>query len=145
MEPPPLPDHSQGAFLGIFFFIIKYNGASLRPMIPKLLFHSECKVSLKKCKATACSKHPKDTHAVYIDDLSEAEDVNLKKQLVPEQVTRPQPLNYHERTSHIRPSDSSLLQRHPNNVESFTRNNKMKVNDAKSKIMLFLKIFQKLF
>ena len=33
-SPRDLPGSSpQGAFLGIFFFIVKYNGAALRPII----------------------------------------------------------------------------------------------------------------
>ena len=36
-SPRDLPGSSpQGAFLGIFFFIIKYNAAALRPRIPRL-------------------------------------------------------------------------------------------------------------
>ena len=96
-SPRSLPGSSpQGAFLGIFFFIVKYNGASLRPQIPRILFHTECKLRQAKCKNDHCTKHIKNMHAVYIDDLSEAEAINLKKQLVIDPVQRPQPINYHE-------------------------------------------------
>ena len=40
-------------------------------------------------------------HALFIDDLSEAEAINLKKQLMDDPTQRPYPLNYHERTKHI--------------------------------------------
>ena len=43
-------------------------------------------------------------HALYIDDLSEAEAIELKKQLVDDPVQRPFPLNYHERTQHVLPA-----------------------------------------
>ena len=96
-SPKSLPGSSpQGAFLGIFFFVIKYNAASLRPSIPKLLY-TECKLKRKKCKAEGCKKHTQDMHALYIDDLTEAVAVDLKKQVVQDPVIRPYPLNYHER------------------------------------------------
>ena len=76
----PLPGSSpQGAFLGIFFFIIKYNAASLRPSIPRLILETECKLKRIKCKNVGCVKHAKDMHALYIDDLTEAVGINLKR------------------------------------------------------------------
>ena len=81
-SPQDLPGSSpQGAFLGIFFFIVKYNGAAIRPHIPRLLFKPACTVKRTQCKAVNCEKHAKEMHAVYVDDLSEAEAVELKKQL----------------------------------------------------------------
>ena len=76
----PLPGSSpQGAFLGIFFFIIKYNAASLRPSIPRLIVETECKLKRIKCKTVGCVKHAKDMHALYLDDLTEAVGINLKR------------------------------------------------------------------
>jgi hypothetical protein len=72
-SPQDLPGSSpQGAFLGIFFFIVKYNGAAIRPHIPRLLFKPACTVKRTQCKAVNCEKHAKEMHAVYVDDLSEA-------------------------------------------------------------------------
>ena len=139
-SPRDLPGSSpQGAFLGIFFFIIKYNGASLRPHIPRLLASNECIAKRKNCKAESCVKHSKDMHALYIDDLSEAEAVELKRQLFNDPIQRPYPLNYHERTKHIFPAKSSLLQKRLLKVEDFTMQNHMKINEAKSKVMIFNK------
>ena len=138
-SPRSLPGSSpQGAFLGIFFFIIKYNAASLRPAVPRLTMENTCKKKLSKCKKSDCSKHAKDMHALFIDDLSEAEAVNLKKQLVYEPVQRPYPLNFHERTEHILPGES-ILQKNLNNIEDFTLKNQMKINESKSKVILFNK------
>ena len=75
-------------------------------------------------------------HALYIDDLSEAEAINLKKCLVNDPIQRPYPLNYHERTKHIFPGDKSTLQQQLYSVESFTDKNLMKINASKSKIMI---------
>ena len=60
----------QGAFLGIFFFVVKYNAASLRPAIPRTLAQpAACKVKKTKCKTAIYIKHAEDMHALYIDDL----------------------------------------------------------------------------
>ena len=64
-SPRDLPGSSpQGAFLGIFFFIVKYNGAALRPHIPRNVLNLVCKVKRKKCEKEQCNKHSKDMHAV---------------------------------------------------------------------------------
>jgi hypothetical protein len=93
--PRDLPGSSpQGAFLGIFFFIIKYNGASLRPQIPRILRDNVCRSKRIKCKAESCVRHAKDTHALYIDDLSEADAIELKKQIIVDPVQRPFPTKF---------------------------------------------------
>ena len=76
-SPRNLPGSSpQGAFLGIFLFILKYNGASLRPKIPRLALEvDQCRQSRRNCKDCSCKKHTKDTHVLYMDDLSEVEAV----------------------------------------------------------------------
>ena len=128
----PLPGSSpQGAFLGIFFFVIKYNAASLRPSIPRVLMNTECNSKRIKCKTVDCPKHARDMHALYIDDLTEAQGINLKKELIPDTVQRPFPLNFHERNQQILPS-GSVLQQNLERIEEFTINNKMKINEAKS-------------
>ena len=127
--PRPLPGSSpQGGFLGIFFFIVKYNGAALRPKIPRLLFLKPCSEKRAKCKTTSCTTHKKDTHAIYIDDLSEAEAIDLKRQLILDPTSRPLPLKFHERTGHIFPTDNSLLQKQLTRIEDFTHKNQMKIN-----------------
>ena len=140
-SPRDLPGSSpQGAFLGIFFFVVKYNAASLRPRIPRIQLLTQpqgCKIKRTKCKNKSCTKHSAEMHALYIDDLSEAEAINLKKRLINDPVQRSFPLNYHERTQHVLPVSS--LQTQLNKIEQFTVENKMKINAAKSKIMIFNK------
>ena len=121
-SPRSLPGSSpQGAFLGIFFFVVKYNAASLRPHIPRITFNTVCTAKYKTCKLEVCRKHAKDMHALYIDDLSELEAIELKKQLISDPVERPFPLNYHERTKHVLPA-GSILQKNLNKIEVFTEN-----------------------
>ena len=140
-KPRSLPGSSpQGAFMGIFLFIVKYNGASLRPHIPRLTFQSnQCNQTLKKCKNVSCKKHPRDTHTLYLDDLSEAEAIELKKQLIEDPLKRSYPLNYHERTGHVLASGSSVLQTNMRKIENFTKSNMMRINESKSKVMIFNK------
>ena len=78
----------QGAFLGGLLFIVKYNGACLRPEIPRLLSQS---LSVK-----------------YVDDHTCAVRINLKTSLINDPVNRQKPLNYHERTNHILPQSTTL-------------------------------------
>ena len=140
-SPRDLPGSSpQGAFLGIFFFVVKYNAASLRPRIPRIQQLSQplvCKVKRTKCRTVSCKVHAADMHALYIDDLSEAEAIRLKKRLIKDPVQRAFPLNYHERTQHILPI--SALQSQLLKIEDFTLKNHMKINESKSKIMIFNK------
>ena len=70
-------------------------------------------------------------HALNINDLSEAEAVNLKKRLLNDPVVRPFPLNRHERTQHILPS-GSILQQNLDKIEEYTAANLMKINEKKS-------------
>ena len=95
-----------------------------------------CRAKFKTCKKDGCSKHAKDIHALYIDDLSELEAIKLKKQLIRDPVTRHFPLNYHERTQQILPP-GGILQKHLDKVEQFTTNNQMKINASKSKVIIF--------
>ena len=74
----------QGAFLGGLVFIIKYNGALLRPPIPRDTLGPDCKSKSEKVK--------------YVDVGTVAVSVNLKTCLTKDPVKRPNPLNFHERT-----------------------------------------------
>ena len=57
--------------------------------------------------------------------------------MVKDPIQRPFPLNYHERTQHVFPAQQSLLQKQLYKIENFSIQNKMKINESKSKIMLF--------
>ena len=115
----------QGAFLGGLIFIIKYNGAFLRPPIPPLISGPVTKSKAEKVK--------------YVDDGSVAVSINLKKCLIDDPETRPKPLNFHERTQQILPATNNLLQYYLDDTEVFTNKNKMKINAKKSKVILFNK------
>ena len=74
-------------------------------------------------------------HALFLDDLSEAEAIDLKMQLKNDPIQRMYPLNFHERKKLI--LSDSKLQRNLYNIEEFTIKNQMKINENKSKVMIF--------
>ena len=78
-------------------------------------------------------------HTIFIDDLSEREAINLKKQLTADPVKRPYPLNYHEQTEQIVPQNKSLLLKNLSGIEICTKNNQMKINSKIFKAMFFNK------
>ena len=105
----------KGALLGILLFIIKFNGALLRPMVPRPL-----SLSLK-----------------YIDDLSLLSAINLKLSLVPDPVDRPRPLAFNERTQQILPTEVNHMQEELYKLKVFTSNNLMKIKEKKTTVMKF--------
>ena len=115
----------QGAYLGGLIFIIKYNGAFLRPLVPR---------PIQGPVATQKSEKVK-----FVDDSSVAVGINLKQCLVPDQKEKSRPLNYHERTGHVLPSESNLLQYYIHDAEKFTTVNKMVINKKKTKLISFNK------
>ena len=115
----------QGAYLGGLIFIIKYNGAFLRPPIPRGMKGPVHKSKSEKVK--------------FVDDGTVAVTVNLKTCLVPDPVDRPRPRNFHERTGHILPEENNLLQMYINDTEQFVSENMMVINKDKTKVISFSK------
>ena len=115
----------QGAYLGGLIFIIKYNGAFLRPPIPRLIAGPVTSSKSEKVK--------------FVDDGTIAVSIDLKACLSPDPVLRPRPLNYHERTGHILPSENNLLQYFIKDAEEFVLNNNMVINKRKTKVISFTK------
>ena len=111
-----LPGSSpQGAFLGILLFIILFNGALLRPAIPRL--HS---LNLK-----------------YIDDLSMLAAFNLKKSLIVDPVSRPRPLNKNERTEQVLSEKMNPLQEDLAILENYTNKKQLRIKEKKTEVMKF--------
>ena len=111
-----LPGSSpQGAFLGILLFIIIFNGALLRPAIPR-----QYSLNLK-----------------YIDDLSMLIFLNLKSVLIDDPVDRPRPLTFNERTSHILPTDDNLMQDQLESLHRFATGKLLRIKEKKSNVMKF--------
>ena len=111
-----LPGSSpQGAFLGILLFLIIFNGALLRPGIPRI-----DSLSLK-----------------YIDDLSLLQAINLKDLLQPDIQARPFPLTYNERTAHVLNSSRNPLQQELLDLEKFAERKLLRIKEKKTNLMKF--------
>ena len=115
----------QGAYLGGIIFIIKYNGAFLRPPIPRVVSGPVLKAKSKKVK--------------FVDDGTVAVSIDLKASLISDPVKRERPLNFHERTGQILPPENNLLQYFINDAEKFVAENKMVINSKKTKVIYFTK------
>ena len=96
-------------------FIIIFNGALLRPAIPRL-----DSLNLK-----------------YIDDLSVLVALNLKTYLSQDSLERMKPLKHDERTAQILPIENNPLQEQLNCLEKFTSEKLLKIKEKKTTIMKF--------
>ena len=83
----------QGAYLGGLIFIIKFNGAFLRPPVPRQVQGPVSKSRSVKVK--------------FVDDGTVAVSVDPKTCIVPDPVKRDKPLHFHERTGHILPQKNN--------------------------------------
>ena len=100
----------QGAYLGGLIFIVKYNGAFLRPPVPWNIEVPPAKSNSKSVK--------------FVDDGNVAVSINLKSSLVPDKRKKPQPLNYDKRTCQVLPKEQNLLQYYLEDAEKFTEENR---------------------
>ena len=111
-----LPGSSpQGAFLGILLFIIIFNGALLRPTIPRL----------------------SSLYLKYIDDLSMLTAFNLKRCLVPAPANEPLPLIYNQRTGHRLAPEYNTLQEDLLSLEEFATRKQLRIKESKTQVMKF--------
>ena len=115
----PLPGGCpQGAFLGGIIFMIKFNGALLRPPIPRPVNFEHQAVK-------------------FVDDGSIATSIDMKATLTLDSTNRPRPLNFNERTGHTLPPHLNPLQYFISDLENFAVANKMSINGPKTNVMLF--------
>ena len=82
----------QGAVLGGLVFMIKFNGALLRPQISRPIQYDS-----KSCTGK------------YVDDAYAAASIDMKATLVQDLSVRPKPLQFHQRTGHILPQPQNTL------------------------------------
>ena len=118
----PRPLHAgspQGTALGIIIFIIKFNGACLRPEIPRKKINDKI-ISVK-----------------FVDDTSSACEINLRQTLVRDPIERPKPNTWHENNQLVLPKDENPLQTCLDELWQFTIDQKMSINQEKTKVMIF--------
>ena len=100
-------------------FIIKFNGACLRPPVPRPISGN------------------KTMQVKYIDDSSQATSINLKKSLMVDPENRTRPLKFHERHQTILKPEENILQSELDRFYQWTLKNKFVVNSKKCFVMQF--------
>ena len=110
---------SAGTWLGGLLFIVKFNGACMRPPIPRPLTQN------------------KGMQVKFIDDASQMASVNLKKSLIPDNQARPRPLRYCERTEMVLNPTEDILTQELEKFFLFTEKNKLVINRRKCYVMQF--------
>ena len=79
-------------------------------------------------------------HLKYIDDMTIAEALNLKKCLTENPELNPaRPLQYHQRTGHVLPETQSSVQALLGDLNQYAEAHEMKLNSDKTKVILFNK------
>ena len=127
-----LPGSSpQGTVLGVILFIIYFNSAALRPTIPRPSWPFFSK-----------RNNPEAIKMKFIDDLSIAVEVNLKKDIV-EDKGRQKPLTYDERFETN--LNANVLQQIVDDLQDFSAERQMVINSKKTCVMKICKSRSKAF
>ena len=119
----------QGTLLALLLFIVFINDIGFDRQTNNV---GEVLTSRKHIKAA------NEIHLKFVDDLTLAETVNLQHDLVevPE-LDRIHPTKFHDRTGHTFPTENSKVYNQLLKTEQHARENEMRVNYEKTKLMLF--------
>ena len=108
----------QGTLLALLLFLVLVND-----------------IGCSNCNGTNCLR---EIHLKFVDDLTVAEAVNLKKDVVTMPTENRQlPDNYHQRTGHHFPNENSKVFKQLCNIEKYSKENHMKINFSKTQLMKF--------
>ena len=117
---------SQGTLLGLLLFLVLINDLGFEN---QSLGAGELITSKKNIQTL------NELHLKYVV-LTLAESIDLHKSLVPVH-TRPRPDQYHARTGHELPSNLSKIQKQLQQTQEYCMKNEMRINEKKTKVMLF--------
>ena len=106
-----------GTWLGGLLFIVKFNGACLRPPIPRPISGN------------------KGRQLKYIDDSTQMASTNMKLSLEPDIKERPRPLQCHERNQTKLIEEENVLQKELDKFQFFAAQNKLVINTKKCYVM----------
>ena len=120
----------QGTVLGMLLFIVLINKAGF----PK----QDRTFGTKVTQGASVRSAIRNLHLKYVDDLTLLETMSLKDALcVNPQQQLERPLNFHQRTEHVLKPTHSQMQDQLLSLENYATENKMKINQSKTKLMLF--------
>ena len=117
----------QGTLLGLLLFIVLINDAGFKGQSNNA---GDLITSRRNLKSV------NEIHLKYVDDLTIAESVPLKNNVIPVP-DRPQPDSYHARTGHALAPGVSKVFKQLNDIQDYAESNEMKINFKKTKLMLF--------
>ena len=115
----------QGTMLGLFFFVIIFNGA--RPKPATIMLGEALTQTGKKRKPLQKGKKR------WVDDCPLTFPVRLSDSLIPD--TRPTtigPSNFHDRTGQILPQELNLMQSELDLFNEYCRQSKLKIYQEKA-------------
>ena len=120
----------QGTRLGLFLFLILINAAGFQQLEKNMGVKMTQKLSKRKPAGTI--------HMKYVDDMTQAQSINLLECLIPNpDLNPPRPFEHHDHTGHLLPAGNYLLQVQLDNLVEYCRTYQMKINENKSKVMIF--------
>ena len=120
----------QGTRLGLFLFLILINAAGYLNLERNI----GGKITGKLSKRSPLER----IHMKYVDDMSIAQAVNLPDCLIPNpNPDPPRPFEHHNQTNHILPNENYGMQEQLENLVEYCNINEMRINDSKSKVMIF--------
>ena len=120
----------QGTKLGLYLFLILINFAGFKPnQICKNIGAAITKPKRKKIN---------QTQEKYIDDMTQCVAIDLKKDTAMDpNPTQNLPKQYHQRTGHVLPVENNHIQPQVDLLKTYAAENGMKINEEKTKLMLF--------
>ena len=111
----------QGTVLGIFLFIVLINLIGFR--------NQDRQLGRVLTKPLNKRKPIRNIHLKFVDDLTVAESLKLKKQLIPNlDADQPRPLELRNRTEHILPDSESQSIPLLKDILEYAESHKMKIN-----------------
>ena len=120
----------QGTVLGMFLFLVLINDAGFD--------EEDRNLGEKLTRPVNAKTHIRNIHLKYVDDLTIAEAIKLKNVLNVENYVRwERPLKYHNRTEQTLNPVNSQVKAQLGELAAYANLNEMKINQDKSKVMLF--------
>ena len=118
----------QGTLIALLLFIVLVNDLGFDEQINNI---GDTATSKKKIKMA------NEIHLKFIDDLTIAESIKLKQDLVHNDNLGPKPVNFHSRTGHSLPVSNSKVHSQLQSTLTYAKDHEMKINFDKTKLMLF--------